>query len=142
LRFDRRTRLFMSGVFLLSRGAATGIGLYAAALVVEVCVGLPLWACILLMGVVTVVYDTLGGMTAVVWTDVVQLGVLLCGIALCLTTALAHVGSLGAVLDAQDPARVTAINGHTGFGDGSVAPFWGFLLGGLVLYVSYYGVDQ
>ncbi|MEZ4256538.1 MAG: sodium/solute symporter [Polyangiales bacterium] len=142
LRFDRRTRLVMSGVFLLSRGAATGIGVYAVSLVLEVCLGLPLWACILLMGGVTVVYDTLGGMSAVVWTDVIQLVVLVIGIVLCIVIALGEVGGIGGAFTAHDAARMVAIDPRTGIGDGSTTPFWGFLIGGFVLYVSYYGVDQ
>jgi SSS family solute:Na+ symporter len=119
-RFDRRTRVVLSAVFLLSRGLATGAALYAVALLVQVCTGLPLGWAIVLTGATTVWYDTMGGMRAVVWTDV----------------------GPQAVLAAQDPARQAAIEWAHGIGDGARAPLWGFVAGGLVLYVSYYGVDQ
>lgn len=141
-RFDRRTRLLLSVVFLLSRGLATGVALYAAALMVQVCTGLGLAWSIVLMGAVTVVYDTLGGMRAVVWTDVIQMAVLLGGIALCFWLAWDQVGGGAAMLAVQEPSRLAALELSHGLGDGARAPLWGFLAGGLVLYISYYGVDQ
>jgi SSS family transporter len=141
-RFDRRTRLFMSGVFILSRSIATGVGLYAASVVLSATLGFPIWACILLMSVITIFYDTIGGMAAVVWTDVIQLTVLLVGVVTCVVISVRDVGGIGAALAAHDPARLAGVDWSTGIGDGSKAPLWGFLIGGLVLYISYYGVDQ
>ncbi|HHH29612.1 MAG TPA: hypothetical protein ENK57_14875 [Polyangiaceae bacterium] len=142
MRFDRRTRLVMSGVFLVSRGVATGIGVYASAVVLEVCLGLPVWMCIIIIGAVTIVYDTLGGMAAVVYSDVVQMIVLLVGLAICIYLALDHAGGLGAALARLEPERLQGIDSSHGLFDDGKAPLWGFLVGGFVLYVSYYGVDQ
>jgi SSS family solute:Na+ symporter len=142
MRFDRRTRLVMSGVFLLSRGLGTGVGVYASAVVVSVCIGLPIWQCILLIGVVTVIYDTLGGMAAVVYSDVIQMVVLIVGLFACVWIAIGDAGGIAEIVALQEPARLEGIDMHTGVGDGAQAPFWGFLVGGFVLYVSYYGVDQ
>ncbi|MCA9581274.1 MAG: sodium/solute symporter [Myxococcales bacterium] len=141
-RFDRPTRLVMAGVFLLSRGLATGIGIYAAALVVQVCIGSPLWFCILLVGGITVVYDTIGGMTAVVYSDVVQLVILLLGIILCIALASSMSMDWTEMLRAHAPERLDALDMGHGLGDRARTPFWGFLVGGFVLYISYYGVDQ
>jgi len=142
LRFSLGTRLMLSGVFLLSRGLATGIGVYASAIVLSVALGLPIWGTILLIGVVTVIYDMLGGMTAVVWSDVIQMGILLVGLAVCVIFAANLAGGLGAMLDAFPAERAVAFDPAHGLGDGAKTPFWGFLIGGLFLYVSYYGVDQ
>lgn len=141
-RFDRGTRLLMSGVFLVSRGLATGVAVYAAALVLQVCTGLPLWASIVLMGGITVIYDTLGGMKAVVWSDVIQMFVLFAGIFICGWVALGMVGGWPEAVAAHAPERLAGIELGHGFGDGARTPFWGFMIGGLVLYLSYYGVDQ
>ena len=141
-RFDRGTRLLMSGVFLVSRGLATGVAVYAGALMVQVCTGLPLWASIVLMGGVTVVYDTLGGMKAVVWSDVIQMFVLFAGIFLCGWVALETVGGWPSAVATHTPERLAGIELGHGIGDGARTPFWGFMVGGLVLYLSYYGVDQ
>ena len=110
LRFDRPTRLVMSAVFLLSRGLATGIGVYASAVVLSVCLSVPIWACILIIGIVTVIYDTLGGMAAVVYSDVVQMVVLLGGLLLCIGLAVSEVGGLSAALAAHAPERLVGID--------------------------------
>ncbi|NRF72127.1 sodium/solute symporter [Aquincola sp. S2] len=142
LRFDRPTRLVLSGVFLLSRGLATGVALYAVAVLVEVCTGLPLAWCVVIVGGVTVVYDTMGGMQAVVWTDVMQMMLMVLGIVACGAIALQLAGGVAPVLAALDPSRLDAVQWAHGIGDGARAPLWGFVAGGLVLYISYYGVDQ
>jgi SSS family transporter len=135
-RFDRATRLLLSAVFLASRALASGVALYAAAVVIQVCTGLPLGACVLVLGLVTVVYDMLGGLRAVVWTDVLQMLLLTLGVGVAIGFALHAAGGVQAVLDAVGPALVHVL------GDRAPAPLWGFVVGGFVLYVAYYGVDQ
>ena len=142
MRFDRPTRLTMSGIFLVARGLGTGIGVYASAVVLSVCLGLEVWVCILLIGVITVFYDTLGGMAAVVYSDVVQMLVLMVGLFLCIALALDRVGGASAAIRVHAPERLHGVQMAHGFGDGASTPFWGFLIGGFFLYVSYYGVDQ
>ena len=51
-RFDRKARLVISGIFLAGRGLGTGVGVYASAIVLSVCLGIPIWATILLIGIV------------------------------------------------------------------------------------------
>ncbi|MGD8600259.1 MAG: sodium/solute symporter, partial [Gemmatimonadota bacterium] len=144
LRFGRSVRTLVSAVFLLSRGLATGVGVYATAIVLSVGLGTPLWATILIIGVVTVVYDTIGGMTAVVYSDVIQMGVLLVGIVVSIVVAAGEVGGFGVVFGSLPDARMTAVNPSWGLGGGGGEgfPFWAFLVGGFFLYVSYYGTDQ
>lgn len=150
LRFDRKTRLFMSGVFLISRGLGTGVGVYASARVLQICLGFNLHfdhftamaMTILLIGVVTVIYDTIGGMTAVVYSDVIQMVVLLGGLIMCIVIGTNEVGGISNVFDAMPAERWAAIDTGTGLGDGASAPFWAYLIGGFFLYTSYYGVDQ
>lgn len=142
MRFGPSVRYFLSGVFLVSRGLGTGVGIYASAVVLEKCLGIELWQTIILIGVITVIYDTIGGMTAVVYSDVIQMAVLLGGLVACIWLAADEVGGVGAMIDAFPTERWAAYDPSTGIGDGSDTPFWGFLIGGLCLYVSYYGVDQ
>lgn len=141
-RFDRSTRLLLSAVFLASRALAAGVALYAAAVVIQVCTGLPLPACVLVLGIVTVVYDMLGGLRAVVWTDVLQMLLMVVGVGVAIAFALHAVGGVEAVFAAVEPARLAAVDPGHGLGDRAAAPLWGFVLGGFVLYVAYYGVDQ
>ena len=142
LRFGPGTRGLLAGVFLLSRGLGTGVGVYASAIVLSVCLQMDLWLVIVVIGVVTLIYDTIGGMKAVVYSDVIQMVVLVLGIALCVFYGLREVGGWQAAISSFDPARFTALDFRTGLGDGAAFPFWSFLFGGFFLYASYYGADQ
>jgi len=141
-RFGPGTRTLLAGIFLLSRGLASGVGVYASAIVLAVCLQTELWMMILVIGIVTLIYDTIGGMKAVVYSDVVQMAILGGGIVLCTAYALKAAGGLNTVLAAHDPARFNVFDFSTGLGDGGRFPLWGFLIGGFFLYVSYYGCDQ
>lgn len=141
-RFDSRTRYFMSAVFLLSRSVGTGAGFYAAGIVISVCLGISITASILLIGIITIIYDTIGGMKGVVYSDVVQLVILLGGLIACIWYTASHVGGFAAMISSLPPERWQSIDLSTGLGDGGKAPFWAFLFGGFFLYASYYGVDQ
>ncbi len=88
LRFGSGTRSFLSAVFLFSRGLGTGVGVYASAIPISVALGLDLSVTILAIGIITLIYDTIGGMKAVVYSDVLQMVILLAGIGLCIGYAL------------------------------------------------------
>ena len=142
LRFGPSVRNLVSGVFLISRGLATGVGLYASAIVLSVALDLPLWSTILMIGVITIIYDTIGGISAVIYSDVIQMFVLLGGIIVCIIYAAVEIGGFGAMFSAMPAERLTATDFSTGLGDGGAVPFWAFLFGGFFLYASYYGTDQ
>lgn len=79
-RFDAKTRSLGSLCFLLFVIARLGGLLYAASLVVSRVTGFSLYVSILLVGIVSVVYTIAGGMTAVVWTDVLQFFMIFVGL--------------------------------------------------------------
>ena len=143
LRFGSSVRYLVSAVFLISRGLGTGVGVYASGIILAVCLGIPLWLTILIIGVVTVIYDTIGGITAVVYSDVIQMVVLISGILICIFYAAEFVGGLDDVWTTFPEARRLAIDPSSGLhGAGTSVPFWAFLFGGFFLYSSYYGTDQ
>jgi SSS family solute:Na+ symporter len=141
-RFSRPVRRLVSLVFLVSRGLGAGVAVYASAIVLAVCLGIPLWATILLVGIVTIIYDTIGGITAVVYSDVIQMVILVGGILVCIFLAADIAGGFEAMWSMFPDSRRVAIDPSTGLGGESAAPFWAFLVGGFFLYISYYGTDQ
>ena len=141
-RFSPTVRYLVSFIFLLSRGLAAGVAVYASGIVLSVCLDIPLWVTILTVGIVTIIYDTIGGITAVVYSDVIQMVILLGGIILCIFYAADIVGGLGAMWSSFPEARRVALDPSSGFNNESAAPFWPFLIGGFFLYISYYGTDQ
>jgi len=145
-RFDPSVKYLISGVFLFSRGIGTAVGLYMTAIVFSTVVGLPLWVTIILIGGITLIYDTLGGIKAVVYSDVVQMFVLLFGAGLIVWFAVHDVGgldSMRAIIAGEmgDRAQILDFR-HHGFGDGGEFAFWPQFIGGFFLLASYYGCDQ
>ncbi|RJS93587.1 sodium/solute symporter [Salinisphaera sp. Q1T1-3] len=142
-RFGPSTQRLLSVVFQLSRAFATSVMLYAVALILTHALDMPLWLTVLVIGLVTLIYCYLGGMKAVVYGDAIQMGLLVIGLVACLGVGLARLGGWQAFVDHVDPARLVAVNfSDWGLGDEAGFGFWPMLVGGLFLYVSYYGADQ
>ena len=73
-RFDAKTRLLVTIIFLISRGLGAGLALSAPAIVLSVVLGWPFRVTIMIMGGLVVLYTTTGGIKAVTWADVQQRG--------------------------------------------------------------------
>lgn len=142
-RFDSSTRSIVSFIFQISRALATGVGIYAIGIVLSAILNVPLAPTILVIGFVTIIYDVLGGIKAVIYTDVIQMFVLSIGIIICGIAAYHFIGGMDNLLLSFDKERLVILdmNSH-GFGDGESFSFWALVIGGFFLYVAYYGCDQ
>ena len=142
-RFGGSTRLLLSAVFQISRAFATSVMVYTVALILTNVVGVPMWATILIIGVVTLIYAYQGGMKAVVYGDAIQLIILFLGILICLFSGLYFIGGWDEFVQGVDQSRLTAVDfGNYGLENGEEYGFWPMLIGGFFLYTSYYGTDQ
>ncbi|UCC40571.1 MAG: sodium:solute symporter [Candidatus Aminicenantes bacterium] len=142
-RYDASTRVVMSLIFQVSRGLATGVTVYAAAIVLSVTVQIPLTVTILLIGAVAVVYELFGGIHVDIISDTIQMIVILLGIAITGIVGLRLVGGWGALPEVLDSSRFLAVDFSShGLGDSRDYGFWPLFLGGFFLYASYYGCDQ
>lgn len=142
-RFGLATRLTLSLVFQLVRAFATGVTVYGAGLILAICLDTDFLTAVLLLATVTIVYDAIGGLRAVIVSDVIQLAVLSGAILLAIWVAVDALGGVTAVFASVPSERLTSLDfSHTGWGDGHDYAFWPMLFGGLFLYVSYYGCDQ
>ncbi len=141
-RFGAGTRLAFSAIFQISRGLATGVSIYAAAILLSTILGTSLAVAILLVGGISLLYTTMGGIAADVWSDVVQLFVLWIGIFIVLGYVIHYGGGWENLLPLIPDERVHALNWAHGLGDGATFGFWPMVLGGFFLYSSYYGCDQ
>uniref|UniRef100_A0A8D3CU25 Sodium-coupled monocarboxylate transporter 1-like n=1 Tax=Scophthalmus maximus TaxID=52904 RepID=A0A8D3CU25_SCOMX len=74
LRFNRATRLLGTALFIVQTILYTGIVIYAPALALNHVTGMDLWGAVISTGLVCTFYCTMGGLKAVVWTDVFQVG--------------------------------------------------------------------
>jgi len=143
-RFDLKTRTITSLLFLLQRGLAVGVTLYAPALVLSTILGISEGATILLMGGSTIVYVLKGGNRSVIWTDVVQMTIIWIGIFSCFFVAIwklpDDVSFRDALSLAQTAGRFNAISTDTSLS--TPYTLWSGVIGGLFLMLSYFGCDQ
>ena len=143
-RFNMPVRLFASGLFSLFHVGRMGIVLALTALALAAVIPLDAWQSVLIMGVLSVIYCTLGGVEAVIWTDTIQTVVLLIGAALCFTIIMGGVdGGLSGFIDtgmADDKFKMVKLD----FGPGSITTLsiWVIVLGGLGQNISSYTADQ
>jgi len=143
-RFDAKTRSLTAFLFLVSRGLAAGLVLYAPAIVLSVIMGWDETVTILIMAAVTIAYTLMGGITAVIWTDVVQMIMMFVGIGVALfilfTTLPSGVG-------VGDVAYIGGIQEMWTSIDWSWDPsnrytIWSGMIGGFFLALAYFGTDQ
>jgi SSS family solute:Na+ symporter len=78
-RFGPRARALISSIWLVSQTMTSAAILYATSLVLEFITGIDVLHAIIIVTIIALVYTALGGITAVIWTDVAQAGILLVG---------------------------------------------------------------
>ncbi|XP_019108807.2 sodium-coupled monocarboxylate transporter 1 [Larimichthys crocea] len=141
LRFNRATRLVGTVLFIVQTILYTGIVIYAPALALNQVTGMDLWGAVISTGVVCTFYCTMGGLKAVVWTDVFQLGVMLAGfLSVIIRSVVLQGGVLPIISDSQQGGRLNIwdfdtnpLRRHT---------FWTVTIGGTFVWVSIYGINQ
>ncbi len=142
-RFGTSTRRLLSAVFLFSRSFAVGIMVYATALVLSAALGIDIWITILVAGAITALYSVMGGLKAVIYTDILQMIVLIIGILACGWVGLEMLGGWESLRGSVDRKRLEAVDfGAWGLGGEGDFGFWPMVIGGFFLYCAYYGTDQ
>ena len=143
-RFGVKTRTITASLFLLQRGLSTGITIYAPALIISVILGWNIHITNVVIGTLVILYTTTGGTRAVSWTHVQQMLIILGGMATALVIAIrsipADISVIEAVKVAGRMGRLNAIDFTFDF----TTPynFWGGMVGGLLVALSYFGADQ
>jgi solute:Na+ symporter, SSS family len=146
-RFGEGVRRLTAAIFLVTRALAEGVRVFAISLVVSIVLGTgEVWSIILIL-VLTLVYTFEGGMSAVIWTDVVQMCLYVTGAVVSFFVILSHVPG--------GWPHVAAIAGSAGkfrLFDFGFAPtlaffsrpytFWAGLAGGCFLTMASHGTDQ
>jgi SSS family solute:Na+ symporter len=141
-RFGTRVKTLAAVIFLITRSLADGIRLFATALVIAVVTGVPVPWVVVVLGAAMIVYTVRGGVSAVIWTDVVQMFVYIAGAAAVAIALLGRIeGGWPAVVAAGTAAGKFAIF------DLSMDPsraytLWAGILGGVALTLATHGTDQ
>ena len=140
-RFNAPTRLMASALFIIFMIARMALVLYLPSLALTAVTGIDIYTCIILMGVITIIYCTMGGVEAVVWGDVVQ-GIILVGGALLAVGYLVFSteGGPSAFLDiAMENDKFQLFDWSF---DYRTATFWVIILGGIANNLISYTSDQ
>jgi SSS family transporter len=144
-RFGLAPRLLASAMFILIVVGRLAVVIYTTALILSVITGAPLGLCIWILSGATTLYTMLGGMEAVIWTDVMQFCVLVLGMVLILgVITYAFGGHVGRIW------QLAAQGGHTAMIDPKLFTFsfktevtlLALIVGGAVTNVAMYGSDQ
>jgi len=143
-RFDVRTRAFTALLFLLQRGLAAGLTIYAPALILSSILGWNIYFTNCIMGGLVIVYTVSGGTKAVSYTQVQQMVVITIGmfIAGFMVVKLLpeNIGLLDAMHISGAVGNMNAIT--TNFDLNDKYNIWSGLIGGFFLALSYFGTDQ
>lgn len=140
-RFGRASRLVMAGLFLLTQAITTASILTATAIVGTFATGLPVELVIIAMAAIVVVYTLLGGMNAVIWTDVMQGVILFIGAGIIFYFLLDATAPLSSALDQlSDTGKLNPLNFSLDF---SVAPtVWAGVFAMTLFHITVYGANQ
>lgn len=140
IRFNLATRMFGSVSFVLFQLVRMGIVVYLPALALSTVIGMEIFTAIILMGVLAIIYTVLGGIEAVIWTDVLQVAVLILGLILGLIFVTIEIGDVSEIIQ-------TAIQNNKlkmfdwRFSTTEVVT-WSLFLGSIALNIAPYTADQ
>ncbi|MCK5944451.1 MAG: hypothetical protein KAI24_20855 [Planctomycetes bacterium] len=165
-RFGPASRTLASMIFLCSRCLALGAVIYAPSVALSAILGIETSVAVFVIGGLTTAYTVLGGVSAVIWTDVKQMSVILVGLCIVFVTLVVDLlpdfGSFTAMLDVAgaadklgaleiEPAHDALLpRTHAEIAAGAGEPsfweekynVWAGLFGGLFLHLSYFGCDN
>src|SRR5208283_2971875 len=146
-RFGERIRKLTAAIFLVTRALAEGVRVFAVSLVISIVLGTGEMASIVLISALTLFYTFEGGMTAVIWTDVVQMCLYVSGAVLSLIVLLRMIpgGWAHAVAVAGAAHKFAIFDFHFAPTMAFLArpyTFWSGVAGGCFLTTASHGTDQ
>lgn len=141
MRFNRTVRLLSTLMFILQNIMYIGIMIYAPALALSSVTDFNLWVAVATIGIVCTFYTTLGGLKAVIWTDVFQGGVLLIGMIVTLIVSVNSVGGFSKVWEACERGGRLEFNNFS-FDPRERTTFWSMSVGLGFLWLSVFGTNQ
>jgi SSS family solute:Na+ symporter len=143
-RFDLKTRTLTAFLFLVQRGLAAGITIYAPAIILSVVLGWNLKFLVVIIGLLVVLYTVIGGTQAVNVTQKQQMFIIFTGM---VAAFIFIVRALPQDLTFSNALQLAGMNEKLNVLDFSIDPdnrytFWSGITGGLFLALSYFGTDQ
>jgi solute:Na+ symporter, SSS family len=143
-RFDQKTRSLAAVLFLVQRGLAAGITIYAPAIILSSILGWNLNWLNFIIGVLVIIYTVSGGTKAVNVTQKQQMFIIMSGMFIAFYLILSY---LPEEVSFSNALQIAGVNDKMNIVDFSFNPnsrytFWSGITGGLFLALSYFGTDQ
>jgi len=143
-RFDLKNRILGSVLFLIQRGLAAGFTIFAPSLIISLILQWDINLTIIFVGVLVIIYTTVGGTIAVNKTHIQQMAIIFVGMIAAFITIIYMLPNNVSFFDAAKIAgkmgKLNTIDFSLNFNDRYT--FWSGLIGGTFLMLSYFGTDQ
>ncbi|XP_070536023.1 sodium-dependent multivitamin transporter-like [Ptychodera flava] len=141
LRFSLAARLIGCLAYIAYMIMYMAVVMYAPALALNAVTGLNIWASVLSVGVICTFYTSLGGMKAVIWTDVFQTFIMFAGLLAIIIQGSIAMGGFGEIW------RINEEGGRVQFFNFDPDPtvrhtFWSLSIGGAITWLGNYGCNQ
>jgi len=143
-RFDLKTRTLTAILFLIQRGLAAGITIFAPAIILSVVLGWNLLLLNIIIGILVIIYTVSGGTKAVNVTQKHQMIVIFTGM---IVAFILIVNKLPENITFSKALEIAGASGKMQVLDFSFSlnnryTFWSGIIGGTFLMLSYFGTDQ
>lgn len=141
-RFGSKARLTISSIWVLSQTLTTGAILYATSLVLNFITGIDVTYAIFIVTIIALIYTAMGGITAVIWTDVIQAGMLLVGAGIIVYALLEQMPlPLSETLtQLKEQGKTNAID--FSFDVTKVTTVWSGIIAMTLFHITVYGTNQ
>lgn len=141
-RFGLGARTTMSLIFLTSQSLTTAAVLYATALVLEFITGIPVEWAIIIVTIIALFYTMMGGIAAVIWTDVIQAGILLVGAIVIFFALIDALPSpmMETLTALKSEGKTNALNAS--FDISQVSTVWSGIIAMTLFHITVYGANQ
>jgi len=141
-RFGKTSRNVISIIFIVTQLLSSAAVLYGSALVISYITGFGVIESIIIVSLITLVYTSLGGITAVIWTDVLQSGIFFIGGIIILIVLLKNMPeSLGDTLSTlKSQGKINPIDWNTDFT--KTTTVWAGVIAMTIYHVTVYGANQ
>ncbi|WOH35783.1 sodium:solute symporter [Thalassotalea fonticola] len=141
-RFGKKARGLVSGIWLISQTMSSAAVLYATSLVLSFITGIPVVTAIIIVTVIALIYTVMGGITAVIWTDVIQSGILFIGAGIIMYALIENMDT--SVMDTlailKEQGKTNPLNFDLDFTN--VTTVWSGVLAMSLYHITVYGTNQ
>lgn len=140
-RFNYTTRFLAASLYILLQVGRLAIVLLLPSIALTLVMGIDVGLCILIMGAITIFYTVMGGIEAVIWTDVAQVIILLGGALLCIILIPVQLDEsfMGAWQTVQEYHKLAIFDFRFTLEEST---FWVVIIGGIAINIVTYGSDQ